>query len=256
MRYLDFLASVHQRFEPARYLEIGIRNGVSLSLSRCRSVGIDPAYSVTAELDGDVALVRSTSDEFFARPDPLALTGGRPFDLAFIDGLHLFEFALRDFVYAERCSTTRSAIIFDDVLPRNVDEAARMRHTGAWTGDVYGVLQVLAKYRPELAVIPVGTRPTGLLVVMGLDPADTTLADNYDAIIAEFRRPDPQPIPDALLDRLTAVAPQRLLDAGLWELLRGLEPDVAAQQVRDTLAPAVADRLGRAFAPAPRADRR
>jgi predicted O-methyltransferase YrrM len=76
-------------------------------------------------LDGDFALVRSTSDEYFSRPDPLALTGGQPFDLAFIDGLHLLEFALRDFINTERFSTPTSVIVFDDVLPRTVEEAAK-----------------------------------------------------------------------------------------------------------------------------------
>ena len=84
---------------------------------------------MTAQLDGDIALIRTTSDEYFARPDPLAVTGGRRLDLVFIDGLHLFEFALRDLINTERHCSPTSVIIFDDVLPRTVDEAARVRHT-------------------------------------------------------------------------------------------------------------------------------
>src|SRR5436190_7601575 len=83
MRYLSFLQSVHRQLAPERYLEIGVRSGVSLSLAQCRAVGIDPAFSITAELDGDVALFRMSSDEYFARSDPLAATGGLPFDLSF-----------------------------------------------------------------------------------------------------------------------------------------------------------------------------
>ena len=70
-------------------------------------------------------LFRTTSDEYFARPDPLAPLGGLPFDLAFIDGLHLFEFALRDFINAERGSRPGAVILFDDILPRKVVEASR-----------------------------------------------------------------------------------------------------------------------------------
>lgn len=219
MYYYAFLAELHRRLAPRAYLEIGVRDGGSLAQARCRSVGLDPAFAITAELNADVALFRTTSDEYFARPDPLAATGGIPFDLTFIDGLHLFEFAFRDFVNAERHSSSRGVILFDDVLPRSIDEAARQRHTEGWTGDVYGMLEVLARYRPDLVVVPVGTRPTGLLLVTALDPTDTTLSDSFDEILAEFRRPDPQPVPPLLLDRSTVLPPERLLESDLLELL-------------------------------------
>jgi len=218
MRYLPFLSSVHEIVKPQTYLEIGLRTGGSLSLASCKSVGIDPAYSITSEIDCDVSLFRTTSDEYFARPDPLAATGGEPFDLAFIDGLHLFEFALRDFINAERYSRPESAIVFDDMLPRSVDEAARQRHTRAWTGDVFAVIEVLARYRPEVATILVDTQPTGLMIVVGLDPDSTVLADHYQEILSEFRRPDPQPVPQEILDRTSVQAPERVLAAGFWKV--------------------------------------
>jgi hypothetical protein len=251
MYYYAFLAELHRRLAPRAYLEIGVRNGGSLAQSHCRSVGIDPAFAITYELDTDVALFRTTSDEYFARPDPLAATGGTPFDLSFIDGLHLFEYAFRDFVNAERHSSSRGVIIFDDVLPRSVDEAARQRHTDGWTGDVYGMLEVLARYRPDLVVVPVGTRPTGLLLVTSLNPADTTLSDHFDEILAEFRRPDPQPVPPQLLDRLTVLPPHRLLESDLLEVLARADdgPD-AAVGLRGDIAACVARTLGPAFAPA------
>jgi hypothetical protein len=247
MHYYAFLAELHRRLAPRAYLEVGIRNGGSLAQARCRSVGIDPAYAITYELDTDVALFRTTSDEYFARPDPLAPTGGTPFDLTFIDGLHLFEYAFRDFVNAERYSSPRGVIVFDDVLPRSIDEAARQRHTDGWTGDVYGMLEVLARYRPDLVVIPVGTLPTGLLVVTGLNPADTTLPDHFDEILAEFRRPDPQPVPPLLLDRLTVMPPRRLLESDLLEVLAGAG-DSEPGALRDAIAASVTRTLGPAFA--------
>src|SRR5215216_1667820 len=118
MRYLAFLDQVHAKLRPETYLEIGVRNGTSLALSRARTVAIDPAYSITDEISCDLRLFRTSSDEYFNRAVPLAPTGGRPFDLAFIDGLHLFEFAFRDFVHAEQYSSPGGVIVFDDVLPR------------------------------------------------------------------------------------------------------------------------------------------
>jgi hypothetical protein len=249
MRYLSFLQEVHRLLRPERYLEIGIRHGTSLALARCRAVGIDPAFAIRAEINCDVALFRTTSDEYFARDDPLAPTGGKPFDLAFIDGLHLFEFALRDFINTERHCSAKSLIIFDDVLPRSVDEAARQRHTHAWTGDVYSIIEVLARYRPELSVVPVGTRPTGLLLLIGLDPQNTVLADNYAAILAEFRRPDPQRVSAALLDRRAALPPQRVLEGNFWEVLSGATTDASPDEIRAQLAQRLDRSLGRAFAP-------
>jgi hypothetical protein len=248
MRYLTFLEAVHQLLKPARYLEIGLRRGHSLALARCRAVGIDPTFAIDAEIDCDLALFRTTSDEYFARDDPLAPTGGRPFDLAFIDGLHLFEFALRDFINTERHCSAKSLIILDDVLPRTIDEAARLRHTAAWTGDVYRIIAVLARYRPELTVIPVGTTPTGLLLVMGLDPQNTVLADNYEAILAEFRSADPQPVPPALLDRWTIAAPRRVLEADFWSVLSAASVGSPPQDVRPQLAQCVGTSLGSAYA--------
>ena len=166
------------------YLEIGVNDGRSLAFSRVPSIAIDPAFKVTTPLRADIQLARATSDAYFAGKDPLGhlksarnpvknLRRGRPLfadyrggttlDLAFIDGMHLFEYALRDFTNVERFADWSSVIVFDDMLPRNVDEAARDRHTGVWTGDVYKVVPVLQQHRPDLTVIQVDTEPTGML---------------------------------------------------------------------------------------------
>ena len=248
MLYKPFLSAVHELLQPERYLEVGVRSGDSLALARCPAVGIDPAYAVTAELDNQVTLLRTTSDDYFSRPDPLRVTGGQPFDFVFIDGMHLFEFAFRDFINAERHASERGIIIFDDVLPRTVDEAARQRHTTGWTGDVYPMLEVLARYRPELVVVPVGTAPTGLLLVLGLDPTSTVLSDHYDEIMSEYRHPDPQPVPPQLLDRLAVVPPERILASDVWATLRDRHADPA--RFRSELVDSVARTLGRGFVPA------
>jgi hypothetical protein len=249
MYYQRFLSQVHQRVRPRTYLEIGIRNGESLALCSCPSVAIDPAYSITAELRAPVSLFRTTSDAYFSRPDPLAPTGNVPFDLAFIDGLHIFEFALRDFIHAERYASNRGVIIFDDVLPRRVDEAARIRHTKGWTGDVYPMLGVFAKYRPDLAVITVGTQPTGLLMITGLDPTNTTLADHYAEILLEFRHADPQPVPAQILDRLTVAHPDKVLGSDLLDYIGQQSPGVSRAEFHPRLAEVIKEQLGEGYAP-------
>jgi hypothetical protein len=233
----EFLTHLHRLVRPRNYLEIGVQKGKSLALSRVPSIGVDPEFIINRALRCDLHLVRSTSDDFFAHRDPIRhlrsgrnplrnLARGRPMldhyrggtrlDLAFVDGMHLFEFALRDFMNVERFADWWSVIVFDDVLPRNVDEAARERHTTDWTGDVYKLIPTLAHYRPDLLVIQVDTQPTGLLVILGADPANHVLRDHYDAIVAEAVIDDPQPVPSWVIGRDAAVSPEALIASPLW----------------------------------------
>ncbi len=232
----EFLGHLHHVVAPRNYLEIGVSDGRSLTLAQVPSIGIDPAPKVKQRLHRDAKVVKATSDDFFAGPDPLGhFRNGRSpldrfmrrvrptpdepaptLDLVFIDGMHLFEYALRDFMNVERHCTWTSVIVFDDMLPRDVDEAARDRHTKFWAGDVFKVIDVLRRYRPELVVLPIDTEPTGTLVVMGADPANEVLHDAYDEIVRTEVVPDPQSVPEAILSRQGAVAPERIVSAGQW----------------------------------------
>ncbi len=218
----QLLAGLHERLHPRTYLEIGIRDGKSLQLSRARSVGVDPAYRVERELQCDLRLVRATSDDFFDRPDAMAHFAGTPVDLAFIDGMHLSEFALRDFLHAEPHMASTGVVVLDDMLPRHPREAARSRRTRAWAGDVYKVADVLMRRRPDLLVLMVNTAPTGTTVVVRLDPASTVLADCYDEELPYLLAEDPQQVPQEFLDRSIAVDPVALLASPAWGELAAL----------------------------------
>ena len=133
------------------------------------------------------------------------------------------------------------------MLPRSVEEAAREKHTIAWTGDVYPIIAVLATYRPELTVLTIDTEPTGLLLVMGLDPQDTVLADNYDEIVATYRHSDPQPVPPELLDRLAVLNPDRVLESGWLEVLAESGDHDEPGEIRARLAATLNASLGAAW---------
>jgi hypothetical protein len=197
-----------------------VRNGDSLALSRARTIGVDPAFAIKAELDCPLTLVRTTSDEYFGRADALAKFGGEPPALSFIDGMHLFEYALRDFMNVEACSAWWSAVVFDDMLPRTAEEASRERETRAWTGDVYKVGLALQRLRPDLLCLTIGTEPTGLLVVLGADPGSDVLAQHYDELLAELVVPDPQAVPPSVLERAGVLDPEAALRSPVWAMLR------------------------------------
>lgn len=236
----DLLRHLHEIAKPRNYLEIGVSDGRSLALSRVPSIAIDPAFKVTVPIHCDLQLAKATSDAFFKRRDPIAhlrsgrnplrnlrrgrapfahYRGGTSVDLSFIDGMHLFEFALRDFMNVERFAHWASVIVLDDVLPRDIDEAARDRHTSDWAGDVFKMIPVLRQHRPDLLVLPVDTTPTGTLVVIGADPTSTVLRDAYDRIVEEWVVDDPQQIPADILERRGAVDPERLVGAEFWPSL-------------------------------------
>ena len=212
----EFLEQLHEIFRPRAYFEIGIHTGQSLALSRAPSVAVDPDYWVSSEVCCDVHMVRRTSDDFFASEAPFAHLGRQTIDLAFIDGMHLFEFVLRDFINTERHATWSSVIVLDDMLPRNADEAARDQHTAEWAGDVYKLVPVLQSYRPDLQLLLADTAPTGVLVVVGLDPDNSVLSDSYDEIIDRFVVNDPQQVPRPVLDRTLALPPASVLAAPFW----------------------------------------
>ena len=226
MRRHDLLKSLHELLQPRTYVEIGVSTGSSMTLSRTRSIGVDPAFHIKRELLCDLHLVRATSDEFFAREHPLAHFDEPVVDLAFIDGMHLAEYALRDFINIERFTHATSVIVFDDMLPRNVEEADRDRDRprprGAWAGDVYKVLAALRDLRRDLVCLHVDTEPTGTAMVLLPDPHSESLLTAYDELVADYVTPDPQQVPAEILQRTEAWDPAALLATPIWSELRRL----------------------------------
>ncbi|MGG7463960.1 class I SAM-dependent methyltransferase [Plantibacter sp. YIM 135347] len=226
----DLIAQLHETLRPRTYLEIGVNDGLSLALSRAVTIGVDPDFAVRSEIECPVQLVRDTSDEFFARADPMAHLEGVPLDLAFIDGMHLAEFAYRDFMNLERYMASTGVIVLDDMLPRDADEAARERFTRFWAGDVFKFGELLAELRPDLVVIPINTSPTGVVLVTGLDPASTVLQDAYESVLDRLTSPDPQTVPESIIHRRAAVGARSLLRSTAWPKLVALRDQADARQ--------------------------
>jgi hypothetical protein len=226
VRRHTLLSGLHDLLQPRTYFEIGVSTGVSLGLSRTRSIGVDPFFKVVRGLHCDLQLVRETSDEFFASDEAMGHFGGVPIDLAFIDGMHLAEYALRDFINTERHTHAASVIVLDDMLPRIPVEGARdrdlARSHGAWAGDVYKVIDALRSRRPDLVCLEIDTQPTGTAIVFLPDSSSTALTAAYDDLAQAYAVPDPQDVPDAVLRRTRAVDPERLLAAPIWDELRRL----------------------------------
>lgn len=185
--YLRVLARVHRELRPPTYLEIGVARGDSLELvsPATRAIGIDPAPRLRHPLGALQSVFTETSDEFFARHDVVAELGGRRVHMAFIDGMHHFDFALRDFMHLEPLCDTHSLIWVHDCYPLDERTGAREQGTRFWSGDVWRLIVLLKKYRPDLAVHTIGAPPTGLGLITRLDPESRTLGAQLPALIAE-----------------------------------------------------------------------
>jgi len=236
--YLESLAALHRTLEPAFYLEIGVRHGNSLALATCPAIGVDPAPELKVPpLPSTTRLSALASDDFFAglAAEPLPQAP----DFAFIDGMHLFEFALRDFMNIERLSTPTTLIAIDDIFPSHPAQAARARHTRVWTGDVWKLQRCLAQLRPDLILLALDTAPTGLLLVAGLDPDSQVLSNHYDRIVREHCGEEPPP--STVLERTGAIsATHPLVDRVLKQIKQARENGAARQQVLDGLRAAMA----------------
>lgn len=192
--YLTLLEKFHELLRPASYVEIGVESGRSLALARppTRSIGIDPAPHIAAAMSASTKIFKLTSDDFFARHDLAKELDQPSVELAFIDGLHLFEQALRDFINLERYAGKRSVYLVHDCLPLDAASAARERRGEFWTGDVWKLIPALRAWRPDLAIRTIATQPSGLAVITGLDATSAVLAQNFAAIVDQFMaRPAP-----------------------------------------------------------------
>lgn len=219
--YREVLRRIHATRQPDVYVEIGVRHGASLALARARViVGIDPSPELRVPLPPQARIAATTSDEFFARAAGML---DAPIDLAFIDGMHLFEFALRDFVNVEQRSSPAGVVVFDDILPNHPAQARRERATGVWTGDVWKIVPCLRWFRPDLELHALDAAPTGLLVVTGLDPANDTLRRRYAEIQACFAGAEYAQPGAETLARAGVLAPD---DARVFARLAQLRADV------------------------------
>jgi hypothetical protein len=217
--YYELLGALHTHLHPDVYMEIGVHQGHSLRLATTASlaVGIDPAPDLRFTMPPGVKMAALTSDEFFGGPSCAAVLGRRTVDLAFIDGLHLFEQALRDFAHVERHCTPSSTVLVHDCVPLDAITSSRERTTAAWTGDVWKLVVCLRRHRPDLTVTTVDVAPTGLAIITALDPTSSVLLEREDELVAEL-----------LPLTYTDVAPElsRLLDVrvGTWAEVAALLP--------------------------------
>ncbi|MES2342840.1 MAG: class I SAM-dependent methyltransferase [Pseudomonadota bacterium] len=195
--YIAYIHDLLRKRNARNYMEVGVRAGLCLAGVECPAIGIDPNFIFDRNPMGKkraLHLFQMTSDEFFAEHDPTRIFGAAV-DVAFLDGLHQFEYLLRDFINTEKHCGRNSLVLLDDCLPINIEMTERLHNPAArvdreiaewWTGDVWKVVSILREYRPDLRVVPVDVRPTGSMGISNLDPTSTVLEDRYFEIVDRY----------------------------------------------------------------------
>lgn len=190
MHYHRFLRNLHETTLLDWYMEIGCRDGSSFAPVRSKTIAVDPFFRVERNVIGDkpaLHIFQQTSDDFFASGflDALNIR----LSLSFLDGMHLFEYLLRDVIQTERRSHPDGVIALHDCCPFDHEMTTRDLDNipeAAWTGDVWKLLPILQQYRPDLKIDVLNCKPTGLVILSNLDPANTVLSDSYDQILADW----------------------------------------------------------------------
>lgn len=190
LRYTLFLDELHRRMVFDWYLEIGCRAGRTFSPVRGNTIAVDPFFKAEANIIGAkrrLHVFQETSDDFYATG--FLKKNGIELSFSFLDGMHLVEFLLRDFMNTEANSRADGVIAMHDCVPfhagmlsRDLDNLPR----GPWTGDVWKLIPILQAYRPDLKITVLNCRPTGLVLVSNLNPKSTKLKQSYDKIVKEW----------------------------------------------------------------------
>jgi hypothetical protein len=187
-QYSDHLGFLHRILNPAVYLEIGIFSGNTLKLAHpeTHAIGIDPFPLLRKPYPQNTSVFGITSNRFFDEIAPIFLSRHGPISFVFIDGLHLFEQVLLDFIHVEKYCDRHSVVAIHDTLPIAEFPSARSQDSLYWCGDAWKVVACLERYRPDLCILTLPSFPSGLTLITGLDPRNSVLSDYYDRAVNEF----------------------------------------------------------------------
>lgn len=197
VHYHSYLKHIHDTHKPSGYFEIGVETGATLALAQSPAVGVDPHFQLRGDPIGrraETYLFQMPSDVFFAKHD---LTTFLPaeVDFAFLDGMHRFEYLLRDLLNREKYAHRGSIIALHDCYPVNTEIADREmnydRRSDAatriwWTGDVWKLLPILRDFRPDLQLTILDCPPSGLVIVRGFKSGEERIID-AEAINAAYQ---------------------------------------------------------------------
>lgn len=183
-----FLQQVLNLINPRNYIELGTVNDDNFSHCNCPAICISSNYSIQVKspIKNSLKLFRCSSAEFFTKYSLNEELEQKTLDFCFIDNAHHFEALLRDFINLENFSSSSSLVAFDNVLPQDENMAAREYRFGWWMGDVWKIIPLLRKWRPDLKLVVVDDKTTGVALVTNLNSSSTVLSERFDEIVSHY----------------------------------------------------------------------
>ncbi|MEX0609420.1 MAG: class I SAM-dependent methyltransferase [Balneolaceae bacterium] len=175
MNRLNVLQKLIDKTGAKTYLEIGVFNGEIISHLKCPTkIGVDPNFQLRFANkvrkflpDTRYKTIEVTSDVFFQDFACKTLSDG--IDVAFVDGLHTYDQALRDVENCLQYLNKDGFIVMHDCNPLNEATAYPVEHSinevlelakkgevpgwnGSWNGDVWKALVHLRATRDDLHI--------------------------------------------------------------------------------------------------------
>ncbi|AQG80870.1 class I SAM-dependent methyltransferase [Spirosoma montaniterrae] len=186
MNRLELIQALMRQKGLRNYLEIGVENGrIFFRVQSKFKVAVDPHFMFdTGRKIGKTILnpynvynqyFEKTSDDFFTQ-DADHVFAGRKLDLALVDGMHEYHYALRDVENTLRYLSNDGVIIMHDCNPQSAQAAGRFDDwkEGVWNGDVWRSVIHLRSQRPDLNVFVLDC-DHGLGIITKRKPADPVL---------------------------------------------------------------------------------
>ncbi len=184
MNRLDVIQALMRQKNLKNYLEIGVENGhIFFRIKSTFKIAVDPKFIFDASRRFGKAIINpynlnnqyfeKTSDDFFAQ-DAQRVFSAKKLQLALVDGMHEYQFALRDVENALNYMDDDGVIIMHDCNPQTAGAAGRFEdwEVGEWNGDVWRTIIHLRSQRPDLNVFVLDV-DQGLGIVTKKTPEST-----------------------------------------------------------------------------------
>ncbi len=168
MKRLDVIKSLMKSKKLNNYLEVGVSNGhVFFRIKSSFKVAVDPSFAfdkmrVMGKLFVNPYNVfnryfETTSDDFFLKNAKRVFENKKP-ELILIDGMHEYDFALRDIENTLNYMSDNGVIVVHDCNPQTKEAASSYKeyaegnYSRFWNGDVWKAILHLQCHRKDLNV--------------------------------------------------------------------------------------------------------
>jgi Methyltransferase domain len=168
MNRLEIIQMLMKQKKRNNYLEIGVFNGhIFFRIRSTFKLAVDPDFRFDQIRKTGKAILnpynfynqyfQKTSDDFFSQDAP-AVLADKKIDIALVDGMHEYQFALRDVENILNYMDDDGVIIMHDCNPQTKEAASTFAEwkansfAGIWNGDVWKSVVHLRSLRNDINV--------------------------------------------------------------------------------------------------------